>query len=115
EDRLFKDAIETTSESRSTDVVEELLEYFVQIGNKECFTACLFVCYDFVRPDIVLELAWRHGLNDFAMPYLIQSLRDFTLKVDSLEKANAERSAKEEQEKSENGNQRLLTQGSAQG
>ncbi|CAJ0840631.1 1996_t:CDS:2 [Entrophospora sp. SA101] len=66
-------------------------------------------------PDIVLELAWRHGLNDFAMPYLIQSLRDFTLKVDSLEKANAERSAKEEQEKSENGNQRLLTQGSAQG
>ncbi|CAJ0907790.1 2274_t:CDS:10 [Entrophospora sp. SA101] len=115
EDRLFKDAIETTSESRSTDVVEELLEYFVQIGNKECFTACLFVCYDFVRPDIVLELAWRHGLNDFAMPYLIQTLRDFTLKVDSLEKANAERSAKEEQEKSENGNQRLLTQGSAQG
>nr|CAG8563230.1 8822_t:CDS:10 [Entrophospora candida] len=112
EDRLFKDAIETASESRSTEVAEELLEYFVQIGNKECFTSCLFVCYDFVRPDIVLELAWRHGLNDFAMPYLIQVLREFSLKVDSLEKANAERSAKEQEQTPiiGLGNQRLLTQ-----
>ncbi|CAJ0764924.1 17963_t:CDS:2, partial [Entrophospora sp. SA101] len=50
-----------------------------------------------MKPDIVLELAWRHGLNDFAMPYLIQVLREFSLKVDSLEKANAERSAKEQE------------------
>ncbi|RIB01129.1 hypothetical protein C2G38_2231780 [Gigaspora rosea] len=77
-DRLFKDAIETASESRSKEVVE-LLEYFVQIGNK-CFTACLYTCYDLARPDMVLELAWRYCLSDFAMPYLIQVMRKFSTK-----------------------------------
>ncbi|GBB89855.1 hypothetical protein RclHR1_01670006 [Rhizophagus clarus] len=126
EDRLFKDAIETASESRSTEVAEELLEYFVQIGNKECFTACLYTCYDLARSDIVLEMAWRHGLTDFAMPYLIQVMREFGNKIDLLEKANAERTAKEqEREKNESeipiinpaglGNQLLLTQGPGQG
>lgn len=81
EDRLFKDAIETASESRSTEVAEELLEYFVQIGNKECFTACLYTCYDLARADVVLEMSWRHGLTDFAMPYLIQVMREFGNKV----------------------------------
>ncbi|RGB43851.1 hypothetical protein C1646_679763 [Rhizophagus diaphanus] len=47
---------------RSTEIAEELLEYFVQIGNKECFTACLYTCYDLVRSDVVLEMSWKHGL-----------------------------------------------------
>ncbi|CAG8704561.1 14463_t:CDS:2, partial [Acaulospora morrowiae] len=126
EDRLFKDAIETASESRSTEVAEELLEYFVQIGNKECFTAALYACYDLARPDVVLELSWKHGLSDFAMPYLIQVMREYITKVDTLEKANAERTAKEkEREKNENetpmmhpiglGNPLMLTQGPGQG
>ncbi|CAB4482710.1 unnamed protein product [Rhizophagus irregularis] len=126
EDRLFKDAIETASESRSTEVAEELLEYFVQIGNKECFTACLYACYDLVRSDVVLEMSWKHGLTDFAMPYLVQVMREFSNKIDILEKANAERTAKEqEREKNESeiplinpaglGNQLLLTQGPGQG
>ncbi|CAG8468332.1 858_t:CDS:10 [Funneliformis mosseae] len=84
EDRLFKDAIETASESRSTEVAEELLEYFVQIGNKECFTACLYTCYDLARADVVLEMSWRHGLTDFAMPYLIQVMREFNNKEINL-------------------------------
>lgn len=29
-------------------------------------------CYDLLRPDVILELAWKHKINDFAMPYLIQ-------------------------------------------
>lgn len=32
----------------------------------------LFQCYDLLRPDVILELAWRHKIMDFAMPYLIQ-------------------------------------------
>ncbi|KAF0366022.1 Clathrin heavy chain [Gigaspora margarita] len=126
EDRLFKDAIETASESRSTEIVEELLEYFVQIGNKECFTACLYTCYDLARPDMVLELSWRHGLSDFAMPYLIQTMREFSTKVDTLEKANNERAKREqEREQSESetpmmapigfGSQLMITQGSGLG
>lgn len=29
-------------------------------------------CYDLLRPDVILELAWKHKIMDFAMPYLIQ-------------------------------------------
>lgn len=29
-------------------------------------------CYDLLRPDVILELAWRHKITDFAMPYMIQ-------------------------------------------
>ena len=38
----------------------------------DCFAACLFQCYDLLHPDVILELAWRHNIMDFAMPYLIQ-------------------------------------------
>ena len=41
-------------------------------GKKECFAACLFVCYDVIRPDIALELAWINNMTDFAFPYLLQ-------------------------------------------
>jgi hypothetical protein len=27
----------------------------------------LYSCYDLLRPDIVLEMSWRSGLNDFTM------------------------------------------------
>jgi len=95
EDRLYKDAIETASESRETEVAEEVLRFFVENGLREHFSACLYACYDLLRPDVVLELAWRNGLNDFAMPYMIQVLREYTGKIDWLEKQNAERAAKE--------------------
>lgn len=29
-------------------------------------------CYDLLRPDVILELSWRHKITDFAMPYMIQ-------------------------------------------
>lgn len=41
-------------------------------GKKECFASCLFVCYDLLRADIVLELAWLNNMVDFALPYLLQ-------------------------------------------
>ena len=46
--------------------------YFLEEKNYECFAACLFSCYDLLKPDAVLELAWRHNIMDFAMPYMIQ-------------------------------------------
>lgn len=36
-------------------------------------------CYDLLRPDVILELAWRHNIMDFAMPYLIQV--SFTIRL----------------------------------
>lgn len=71
----------TASVSASTDVSEELVSYFVDIGNKECFAAMLYICFDLLRSDIVEELSWQHGLNDFYMPYKIQSQRTLVDKV----------------------------------
>ncbi|TPX47357.1 hypothetical protein SeMB42_g00049 [Synchytrium endobioticum] len=101
QDSLYKDAIDTAAESKEVEVAEEVLQYFIQTDNKECFATCLFTCYDLLRPDVVLELAWRHKWQDFAMPYLIQVLREYTTKVDILEKANAERKVKEEEKEKE--------------
>jgi len=27
----------------------------------------LYACYDLIALDVVMELSWRHGLNDFTM------------------------------------------------
>lgn len=80
-DKLYKDAMMYAAESRETEAAEELLDWFLAEGLKECFAACLFQCYDLLRPDVVVELAWRNNLMDFAMPYLIQVLREYTTKV----------------------------------
>ncbi|KAF8931855.1 hypothetical protein BGZ58_007377 [Dissophora ornata] len=120
QDRLYKDAMETAAESRDTAVAEELLQYFVESGNKECFAACLYICYDLVHPDVVMELAWRHGLTDFAMPYMVQFTREYVDKVDKLEKAHDERVQKESNDRSSEapilgpgglGNSRMITAG----
>ncbi|KAG8915959.1 hypothetical protein FRC02_004302, partial [Tulasnella sp. 418] len=86
QDKLFKDAIVTASVSASTEVAEDLLSYFVDIGNKECFAAMLYVCFDLIRSDVVMELSWQHGLNDFYMPYKIQRERSLVAKLSTLEK-----------------------------
>eukprot|EP00053_Salpingoeca_punica_P012105 m.107985 g.107985 ORF g.107985 m.107985 type:complete len:1673 (-) comp15857_c0_seq1:337-5355(-) len=94
-DKLYKDAMLYTAESREADLAQTLLEYFVEIKNNECFAACLFTCYDLVKPDVVLELAWRNNITDFAMPYLIQVMREYTSKIDLLTTDHAERKAEE--------------------
>jgi clathrin heavy chain len=86
-DKLYKDAMQTASESGSSEVAEKLLNYFVKNQLNECFAACLYTCYDLIKPDVALELSWRNNIQDMAMPYLIQVLREFTLKVGELEKA----------------------------
>ncbi|KAJ1913951.1 Clathrin heavy chain [Mycoemilia scoparia] len=85
-DKLFKDAMATARLSNSTEITEDLLRYFVESDNKPCFTACLFTCYDLLRPDIVMELMWRHGLTDQAMPYFINYTRETQAKMDMLSK-----------------------------
>jgi clathrin heavy chain len=80
---LYKDATEYASESGDKDLVEALLNYFVEHGNKECFSAMLYTCYDLIKPDTVLDLAWRNGMTDYAMPYLINIIREYTHKVTS--------------------------------
>lgn len=97
QDKLYKDAMVTAATSNSTDVAEELLSYFVDIGNKECFAATLYICFDLLRSDIVEELSWLHGLNDFYMPYKIQVQRSQIEKLVQLEKEVKERAKKDSQ------------------
>ncbi|VDP34965.1 unnamed protein product [Soboliphyme baturini] len=80
-DKLFKDAMEYAAESRQPEIAEELLSYFLEMGLRECFAASLYQCYDLLHPDVILELAWKHNIMDFAMPYMIQVLREYTVKV----------------------------------
>ncbi|XP_065571260.1 clathrin heavy chain 1-like [Artemia franciscana] len=90
-DRLFKDAMEFAAESKSSQLAEELIAWFLETENQECFAACLYQCYDLLKPDVVLELAWRNGITDLAMPYLIQTIREYTAKVERLEELEAQR------------------------
>jgi len=99
-DKLYKDAIETAAKSKKFEVAEDLLAFFVGLKSKEYFTACLYSCYDIIRPDVALELAWRNGFMDFAFPFLIQVVREYTTKVDTLI-AEAEKKKKEAEKKNE--------------
>ncbi|KAJ1734951.1 Clathrin heavy chain [Coemansia biformis] len=83
-DKLYKDAMTTARQSANAEIAEDLLRYFVESGNPACFSACLFTCYDLVRSDVVMELAWRHGLANEAMPYFINLMREYQSKVDTL-------------------------------
>jgi clathrin heavy chain len=83
-DKMYKDAMETVSESEDKDLAEELLRFFVDNGLQECFAACLYTCYDLMRPDVALELAWRNKIFDFAMPYIIQLTKEFVDKINEI-------------------------------
>merc|ERR1719203_2688299 len=100
EDKMFKDAMETAFESGNPDLAESLLRYFVDNDMKECFAACLYTCYDLIRPDVGLELAWRKNMLDFAMPFLIQTLREYTSRIDGLDKKTLKKEQAEQKEKS---------------
>jgi clathrin heavy chain len=86
--KLYQDAMETAAESKDPALAEDLLRFFVEPSNNikspHCFAACLYACYDLLKPDVVLELAWRYKITDFAFPYMIQFVRDTTNKLDAL-------------------------------
>jgi clathrin heavy chain len=71
-DKMFKDAIDTASESADGDIAEDLLRFFVSVGDKSSFAATLYTCYDLMSPDVAVELAWRNGYTDFTMPYVYE-------------------------------------------
>jgi len=98
-DNLFKDAMETCAQSKDRELAEELLNFFVKEGKKDCFAACLFTCYDLLRPDVVLEMAWMNGMNDFAMPFMIQCMRDLTNKMDTLMQEKEDRKIEAQSQK----------------
>lgn len=55
---LVQDAMETAAQSADSEIAEELLHYFVDNGERECFAASLYTCYDLIKPDVAMEV--RH-------------------------------------------------------
>lgn len=55
----------------------------------------MYACYDLIRPDLILELSWRHGLHDFTMPYMINMLSQQTKELSLLKADNEARKARE--------------------
>jgi len=99
-DKTYKDAMETARDSGNSDLVESLLRFFVESDMQECFCACLYTCYDYVKPDVALELAWRKNMLDYAMPYLIQVFKEYTSRIDGLDKKTIKKEEEEEKQKS---------------
>lgn len=96
-DKMYKDAIDTCADSEDAELTEELLRYFVAEGEKECFCAALYTCYDLVKPDVALELAWRHRLTDFVMPFVIQYVREVDTRLNELDARTRVEEGKEDE------------------
>jgi len=100
QDKVYKDAMDTARDSGNQDLAEALVRYFDEAKLPDCFCACLYTCYDLIRPDVALELAWRSRNMDMAMPFLIQTLREYTGRVDALDKKTLQKEEAEEKQKS---------------
>lgn len=69
-----------------------------------------------------MEIAWRHGLNDFTMPFMINFVSQQASTIQELKKDNAERKAREASQTKEEstgpilgGSRLMLTQGPSGG
>jgi clathrin heavy chain len=84
-DRMWKDCIDTANESSDAEIIENLLRFFCETSEKECFCATLYTCFSHVRPDVALELGWLNGYSHFVMPFLVQNMRQTFDRLKALE------------------------------
>lgn len=89
-DRMWKDCIDTANESTDGEIIEGLLRFFCETSEKECFCAALYTCFSHISPDVVMELAWVNGYQNFVMPFLIQNLRQTHMRLRELETRTAD-------------------------
>ena len=54
--------METVAESKDPQLAENLLRHIMNMQDKELFAAMLYTCYELVKPDVALEVAWRCNL-----------------------------------------------------
>jgi len=84
-DRMFKDCIDTANESADSEIIENLLRFFCDTSEKECFCAALYTCYAHISPDVALELGWINGYHNFVMPFFIQTFKHTHDRLKKLE------------------------------
>jgi clathrin heavy chain len=88
-DRMWKDCIDTANESGDSEIIENLLRFFCETSEKECFSAALYTCFAHVSPDVALELGWLNGYHNFIMPFFIQTFRQTHVRLKALEERTA--------------------------
>ena len=88
--------METVAESRDPVLCEDLMRYIMTMQDKELFAAMLYTCYDLIKPDVALEVAWRQDLQEFVMPYFIQFVKDLTSRVEVVQKGTEDIKKKED-------------------
>lgn len=49
--------METAAQSGEVEIAEELLRFFVDENERECFAALLYTCYELIKPDVALEVS----------------------------------------------------------
>jgi len=79
----------------------------MNMQDKELFAAMLYTCYDLIKPDVALEVAWRCDLQEFVMPYFIQFVKDLSSRVETVQKNNEDIKKKEEAKAEEMGKRQL--------
>lgn len=94
-DDLHKDAMETVAESKDPQLAENLLRHIMNMQDKELFAAMLYTCYELVKPDVALEVAWRCNLQEYVMPYFIQFVKDLSSRVENVQKSTEDIKKKE--------------------
>jgi len=110
-DKMFKDLIDTCKESQSHELCESTLAYFCEINQKSSFAAMTFTCFAFLRPDVVMELSWKHKeFNDFSMPYFIQYLRNTHDDLKELKEFKNKLNKKKEEEEQDQQNHMMENQ-----
>jgi clathrin heavy chain len=68
----------------------------------------LYACYDLIPLHVVMEISWRHNLNDFTMPFMINYMSQQAAAIEQLKKDNEERKAREATVKKEEDNTPIL-------
>ena len=68
----------------------------------------LYACYELIRADVILEMSWRHGLQDFTMPFMINFLCEQTRTIEMLKRDNEERKSREVTQQTEEDNTPIL-------
>lgn len=93
---MYKDAMETVSESRDPALAEDLMRFIMEMQDKELFAAMLYTCYELITPDVALEVAWRSDMMEFVMPYFVQCVKDLSSRVETVQKSTDDIKKKDE-------------------
>lgn len=93
--------METVAESKDPALAEDLMRFIMEMEDKELFAAMLYTCYELIKPDVALEVAWRSDLMEFVMPYFIQFVKDLSTRVETVQKSTDDIKKKEEKQQQE--------------